>query len=204
MAIKDKNGKVYRLRGTNPLMKEQLTWDTSKINLINFKWKSEVIVDNNNPIKQLEETIVDLSEEINKVIKPKDFIEEIQHIEEKKEEVKPIILNVEPRTAKILKERGVEYHCAPAIGEIIHKDDLYDSSYKTIKFGEKFIFDAVILDQSDLQLQFWCVKPITTNSIVYRKHPEGGERWWAIQQVEPKSDGYIALATISDLNPDFS
>lgn len=83
-------------------------------------------------------------------------------------------------------------------------DDLYGNVYQTTQYGDKFIFDAVVVDESDLQLQFWCVRPITINSIVYRKIREGGERWWRIKDIEPKTGGFLAVAIISDTNPDFS
>jgi hypothetical protein len=66
------------------------------------------------------------------------------------------------------------------------------------------MFDAVIVDQSDLQLQLWCVKDISKDSIIYRKLNQGGERWWRIQHTEPKTGGYLCVCGISDLNPDFS
>ena len=45
MAITDKDGKVYKLQGPNPLMKDQDKWDMNDIVLHNFKWGSEVIED---------------------------------------------------------------------------------------------------------------------------------------------------------------
>ena len=154
--------------------------------------------------------------EETKVLSAKQFLREIEEtpvpvptpkVEEppiKLEENEPVVLNVDAKTARILRDRGEEYHCAPAIGEKVHKDALYGSSYTTTRYGEKFIFDAVVVDVSDFQLQIWSVRHVPKGSIIYRKDPEGGERWWRINEVEPKSSGYLAIANISELNPDFS
>lgn len=233
MAIKDKDGNVYKLRGPNPLLKEQADWDSSNVKLINCRWKSEVIEDQRNPIEEAKAKVIDIGEELQleenpkaKVISAKNFIDEIREqpklkkvtpqspkpVEKPKEEppqetVKEkdqVVLNVSPKLARILKERGVEYHCAPVVGSKSYTDELYGNSYELPQYGEQFVFDAVVIDQSDLQLQFWCVSPINKNSVVYRKMKEGGERWWRVAQVEPKTGGFLVIANISDSNPDFS
>jgi hypothetical protein len=228
MAIKDKDGKVYKLRGPNPIMKEQSEWDQSYVKLINLDWKSEVIADEQNPIKETEKHVINIRDELGlfdnpqtKVVSASQFIKEINEkpeetplpqfvgleksqVEKKAEPEEPVVFNVDVRTARILKERGVEFYCAPAIGKKKHTDSLYDDSYETTIYGDQFIFDGIIIDQSDLQLQFWCIKPLAKDSVIYRKIKEGGERWWRVSQVEPKTGGYLCLCIISDVNPDFS
>lgn len=223
MAIKDRDGKVYVLRGPNPLLNEQQEWDKSRVRFFNIGVRvREVINDARNPVEAFNENVIDIGKELNlkksepepraKIVPAKKFIEEIQSepVIEKQitpvEEIKPepIVLNVDQKTARLLKERGVEYYCAPALGRQIHRDDFYDNSYSTINYGEKFVFDAIIVDESDFELQFWCIKPITVDSIVYRKIQKGGERWWRIKESEPKSGGYLLRAITSDSNPDFT
>jgi hypothetical protein len=217
MAIRDRDGKVYKLRGPNPLMKDQSEWDRSKTKLINLSWGSEVVEDARNPIREFEENLVSIDKELglkpNKevatVISPKQFIEELQELPEPEpvpEPVKPEppTINVEPQVARLLKEKGVVYYCAPVIGIRKQVDDLYGTVYERKEYGDKFLFDAIIVAESDLQIQFWCVKPVTVNSVVYRKIKEGGERWWRINELEPKSGGYLVRAIPSDSNPDFS
>ena len=53
MAIKDKDGKGYTLRGPNPLMKAQQEWDKTKIRLFNMRGgrHEEVITDLRNPVE---------------------------------------------------------------------------------------------------------------------------------------------------------
>jgi hypothetical protein len=228
MPIKNKDGSVYTLRGPNPLLSEQADWDKSQVRLINMRgWKSEVVEDERSPVREMKRNVIDIGEELGleenpkpKAIPAKDFIKEIVETPKPKPKAKPepkpepksevkeaedgVVINANPRLARIIKERGVEFFCAPVIGQEDHVDEFYGTSYQTPIFGDQFEFDAVIVDQSDLQLQFWCVKPVGLNSIVYRKVEDGGERWWRIQEVEPKSGGWLVLAYTSDVNPDFS
>ena len=214
MAIKDKDGNVYKLRGPNPLVKNRSDWDRSKMKLINMgEWKSETIEDHSTTKYEKENTI-DIAEELDlfegpeqpKSVSASNFIQELaqQEPEIKSEPIPEVTINVDRQLARVFKERGVEYYCAPVIGKNNYVDDLYGETYSTLKYGDKFLFDAVIIDQSDLQLQFWCVKHITKDSVVYRKHQHGGERWWRVNSLESKTGGYLCLAHISDVNPDFT
>lgn len=224
MAIKDKNGNVYKLRGPNPLTKDMSDWDKDHVKLINLGYKTEIVHDQRSPIRQAEENVTKINEKLNlyegpeppKVIPPKDFIEELSepvvHLPEPPVEVPepksadPVqpTFAVDNRIAEILKERGVEYYCAPVIGHKKVVDELYGSHYQTPKYGTSFIFDAVVIDLSDLELQFWCVKSMTKDSVVYRKISQGGERWWRVNQIESKTGGFLCTCGISDVNPDFS
>jgi len=222
MAIKNKEGKVYKLRGPNPIMKDQNKWDIDKLKFENMGWNSEIVTDERNPIQKFKTdfNVVDIGEELGlveapeastAVVKPQEFIKEVQEepvavpepVEAKPEEDQ-VVLNVDPQLAKIIKERGVEYYCAPVIGKKEHVDDLYDNSYFTVQYGTKFVFDAVVVEESDLELQFWCVRPVTVDSIVFRKVKMKGQRWWRIVDIEPKTGGYLCRAITSDTNPDFS
>ncbi len=219
MAIRDKDGRVYKLRGPNPLMKEQEDWDKSKTKLINLTWGSEVVEDARNPVRELEENVINISKELGlkpnkeanktQVIEPKRFIEELQEsaVVEVSVEPEPIAettINVDPGVARVLKEKGVVYYCAPVIGSKKHVDELYGTEYERMQYGDKFMFDAIVIAQSDLQIQFWCLRRLTKGSIVYRKIREGGERWWRLNEIEPKTGGYLVRAIPSDTNPDFS
>lgn len=207
MAIKNKDGSVFKLRCPNPLMKDMADWDKTKLQLINMEWKSEVVIDERSPVKEAQENIIDIGEELNLEsisISPQEFIEEIV-VPTVKEPETPVI-TADSQTAKLLKERGVTYFCAPVIGFKVHTDDLYGESYQTPQYGEKFLFDAIVIEESDMQLQFWCVRSISKGTIIYRKTtksmPDG--RWWRIEKVESKSNGCLCIANISEINPDFS
>lgn len=217
MAIKDKDGSVYRLRGPNPLLKDQKEWDLARIRLINLGWKETIVEDKRSPIQEAKMHSIDIGEELGlkenpkgKVVPAKEFISEIAQPVKQSPKIEepvldePVQINVDPRMARILKERGVEYYCAPCIGYKTHTDNLYGDSYKTSVYGEQYMFDAIVIDQSDFQLQFWCVKAINKDSIAFKKDKEGGERWWRVLDVEPKTGGYLVRLNVSDSNPDFS
>jgi hypothetical protein len=195
-------------------------WNKEAVKLVNhFGSKEEVIADSRNPIKEFATSVKNISEELDlyqgpepsQVISPRDFIEEVSApdpITEMpppiKEDQESITIHVDEKTAKILKDRGTEFYCAPVIGQKLWKDELYGTSYTTNKYGTKFIFDAVIIAQSDLEIQFWCMRELTKDSIILKKDQQGGERWWRISETESKSGGHLCKGTISDLNPDFS
>lgn len=237
MAIKDKNGNVVKLRGPNPVMRDQADWDASKVKLINCGWKSEVVVDHRSPAKEMKARTIDIGEELGleenpktKIVPAKQFIAEMvapakpkpkpvppppkppepePEIDIEIEVVQPdqpVTLNVDPRAARLLRDKSVVYRYVPVVGQKKHKDDFYGDSYETPIYGEQGELDAVVVDLSDLQLQFWCVRPITKGTVLHRKDEskEGGERWWKVERVEANGGGYLVLAVTSDLNPDFS
>lgn len=225
MAIKDRDGNVYKLRGPNPLVKDMSDWNKDAVKLINhYGSKEEVVQDSRNPIKAAKENIVDISNELqlyqgpekSKPVPAAQFIEEIaEPVTETTNTVESIpvqttsepdsvTIHVDEKIGKILKERGTEFYCAPVIGQKVWKDELYGTSYTTNKYGTKFIFDGIIIGQSDLEIQFWCMRDLCKDSIILRKNQQGGERWWRVSQTESKSGGLLCKAIISDLNPDFS
>jgi len=214
MPIIDKNGNVYKLRGPNPLMNDQNTnWDKSKLVLHNFSWSSECIKDPVSPEAKFkkENPKIDIAEELNlqtnsEWIPPFEFINELKDskpevvLEKEKEEV-PKEINVSSQVARIFHERGMEFHCAP-VYQVAMKDDLYGTEYMMNRYGDKFIFDGVIVEENDLELIYWCVKDMTVGSIIMPKARES--RWWRIEQTEEKTGGFLVKALPSDVNPDFS
>lgn len=239
MAIRDKDGKVYKLRGPNPLMNGQsLDWDKSKLKLHNFSWNSECVEDPISPEAkfQREHPKVDIAEELGlkpngdwippfefvnelKATRPVSVVEEIPEefpvVEEPVEEVQvplpkveqlkpeegPKEFNVSSQVARIFHERGMEFHCAPVF-QVSMKDDLYGTEYKMNRYGDKFVFDGVIVEENDLELVYWCVKQMTKGSVVMPKARES--RWWRVEEIEPKTGGFLVKALPSDVNPDFS
>lgn len=231
MAIKDKDGNVYKLRGPNPLVKEMREWDKSAVKLINLGSRSEIVIDKRNPVRESMANVVNIGNELNltpnesHVVSGRDFVNELietpsepaeipQPIEpvrapEPKTQppvIEPVVAQptTNPQLEKIFQTKGVEYYCAPVIGYKKFDDQLYGSSYTVPRFGTSFVFDAIVVDYSDLELQFWSIREITKDSIVYRKDPQGGERWWKVNVITNKTGGYLCTCSVSDLNPDFS
>lgn len=205
MAIKDKDGTPYRLRGPNPLMNHQQDWDKSKIRYINMgHWKSEVVDGG----KENVITIPKAKPEPKAMpVTARQFLEELRAEPEPEpvpEPTKEPEVPVDDELQRLFQTKGIKYFCAPAIGMKTHMDSLYGDAYQTVQYGDKHLFDALVIDQTDLELTFWCIRPITENSIVFRKIREGGERWWRVRSVEEKTGGYLASAIPSDVSPDFS
>lgn len=197
--ILDKNGQVYKLRGPNPLMSTQSEWDKSRTTLINFgDWNTEVVREEN---EENEGNVAPFPVPEPKPPKPQAVVVSAQEFIQEAQEAIP-----EPKKDdelnRLFETKGSKIYCAPAIGINTHTDPLYGDSYNTTQYGEKYMFDAIVLDQSDLELSFWCLQQLTPNSIVYQKGR--GERWWRVQKTNPKTGGYVITALISDLNPDFS
>lgn len=223
MAILDRDGKTYKLRGPNPLMSNQsLDWDQSKVRYYNFSWTEESIKDPNSKDAKFkkENPKIDIGEELDlklnsEWVPPFDFVDELNStkpIEEESETVTAIMedpveeeepqeINTSSKVAQIFRERGMEFYCAP-VHQVTMSDDLYGTEYKMNRYGEKFIFDAVVIDENDLEIVYWCVKKMTVGSVIMPKKRES--RWWRVEEVEPKSGGFITKALPSDVNPDFS
>jgi len=217
MAIKDRDGNVYKLRGPNPLMKEQKSWDSKHVKLINFGWDGETKEDENNPIEQFKKdyNVLDIGEELglepNPDIVEEEDIEEVieaieEEVEEVVEEVEPLkeevpVQSFDKKTADFLQKHKVMVHCAPAI-KVDIKDDLYGDTYQRTTYGAKEEFAAVITNQTDLDLKLWTTHEIQVDSVIYPQ--DHSKRWWRISEVEPRSGGFLASAVISNVNPDFT
>lgn len=208
MAIKDRDGNVYKLRGPNPLMKEQSEWNSDNVKLINFGWEEDVKEDENNPIEQFKKDydVVDIAEELGlkeNVAEP--VIEEPEKVEQEPEpEIESLEENkidFDKKTMEFLQKNKVMVHCAPAIKTQI-KDELYGDSYERITYGNKVKFAAVISKQTDFDIELWTTSEVSKESVIYPQ--DESKRWWKVTEVEPKSGGYLVSAITSDVNPDFS
>ncbi len=191
MAIKDKDGTVYKLRGPNPIMTAQKKWDESKIVYYNMeKWT---------PIKDVDEKI----QSIKPVLEPTKL--EIPPIVHKEPE--PERISIEPnqtvdRVAKILAEKKIVFHCL--LVTVKHfEDDFYGESNSRTVFGQKFDFPGILVKLDDLQIILWTDVEIKEGSIIFPSKMEM-KRWWKIQEITPKSGGHLYSAIPSDVSPDFS
>lgn len=218
MVLKNKDGSVYVLNEPNPLVKNQRSFDPNKLIFHNFKWDdiiySQVIPrkkeekKNSSPvINKIPEPIVESPEasfplnEINK-----------EHKEEFKEEEVAYQM-------PLIKHKVLSY-CLPATIKN-YKDKLYGESWSKIKYGKKFIFPFVMIENQDLFIQFWTSDPnqqIPENSIVYPfnyeiynsntnsydRVPYDEYRWWEIDKKESKNGGWLFHAVPSNNQPDFS
>lgn len=202
MPIRDIDGKVLKLRGPNPIMKEQEIWDKSKISLINMHWESVVVEDNK---KTVSTKVQEFYEQPEKQIIPEEPVQNVvviptpKKIEEPKiEPPKEIpIPKVDSKVADIIEQRKRLYHCLPAVTV---KDDFYGTSRKV--YQQKFTFEGIALEEDNFKMTFWCEKQLEAGSVVYPVALT--KRWWKVIANADKSGGYIMECITSDINPDFS
>lgn len=202
MGIKDKDGKVYKLRGPNPIMKTQDFWDQKHVKLINFGWQSTTVSDERNPVKKFVEDyeIPDIGDLLEPEEPPKpEEPEEVPDPEPEELQQSP-----EPefstQTLKLLDKHKTMFHCVLA-REVAVRDDLYGETYTRVTYGDKIHIPAVITHQDDLSMEFWSTKQIPNNSIVYPQ--DRTKRWWKVKASYPKTGGHVMSAIVSDVNPSF-
>lgn len=207
MTLMNKDGKPYRtFSAPNPLVAEQITVDKQELVFHNFKQKTTV------------EEIPDLPKPIKSEIpKPQtaavdDFLSLLKTEAKNLKATPPPELPKPPKPKDVMEGEGVVVvFCQPAtIRETT--DDLYGETRRTIKYGEKFDFDALIADMSDLEICLFTRQKIDIGSVVYPsrykfKTDEGGLqllRWWRIGQIQPYKDGFLLYGNITNHNVDFS
>ena len=203
MVIKNLDGSEYKLKGPNPIMKSQNLWDEFEIHNMNFE---EIIDKFKNEHKK--STILNLNKDeiIIEDLKKPENIEKTEPVIEKQTE--EIIETVSEEPEKIIKNEEkndfeinkTTVHCLPA-NVSIKEDYLYGDVKKIIKYGEKFKFDAVLLEISDFQISLWTNLKLSNESIIYPKNSD--KRWWKITGSEPKFNGNIYYGKISDITPNF-
>ena len=190
MVLRNKDGSIYKVNGPNPLVKDQ-NWD--EFVLHNWKWdfseaekltKSEKLKYIPPPVEPVPE-----EPEEEKVDIPEEEKVDIPEPVEPKQEVIPIMSSLKGE-ARLLKNI-VLVHCLPPK-------------------GLKFTFEAVIVQRESFHIVFWAPIKLEMGSVIYPSVYVDGNRslgdyqWWKVNRMEPKKDGFLMSAIISDLQPDFS
>lgn len=176
MALKNKDGTIFKLRSPNPIMKNQEIWEDFQIH--NMNWNQEIVPDLNYepiiPVKSLK----------------KSFLEEL-------EEAKPA-----PEKPKIpeIKVNKLFIHCLPAILKE-KTDEVYGDKYKVLEYLSPFSFEGVIVNQQDLFISIWTTAEIQESSILYPKNNQ--KRWWKVQEKIEKTGGWLLNCIPSDYQPYF-
>lgn len=174
MVIRNSCGTIYKLKGPNPLMKEQDQWNKFKIH--NFNWEPESKSDSIPETPQIKS----------------DFA-----IKESKPEPEPEP-RIEPSREFTTKSTA---HCLPVVIEV-HKDSLYDEIKSVSKYGDKFLFEFLLVSQNDMVIVFWTDIKLENGSIIYPINKD--KRWWKINKREKKESGYLYSGINSDICPDFT
>ena len=192
MALKNKDGTTYQLNKPNPLTDGQVWRDMI---FYNCCWEGEVVPDTTaRPLmtKKFELPKIAASE-IEPLIEPKPIQPEL----DKSEIPERVLKNI------------VRVYCLPARIET-EKDELYDEEREVLGYGEKFSFEAIMIERTDFYIKMWTRKILPIQSIIYPSVFVKGEikfgdyRWWKVMEMEEKSGGYLVTSVPSELQPDFS
>jgi len=202
----DKNGKPYKLfSAPNPLVTKQVRLPENELVFHNFKTKPKIV---NLNLKK-NETIVNVPESsqepkfiepvVEKLPEPK-FVEPI--IEKPPEPVKQIIepeLEVasEPLIDPEIPQEGIVLvHCHPIVEKEV-KDDFYGEVRIKTSFGNKFIFEAYIVESNDIEICLYTKqKNIKVGSILYPSKYKDGDRlemlrWWKVSSIKQQDDEFL-------------
>lgn len=227
MTIFNKDGKVYILKGPNPLVEKQVSWDPSKLIFHNFDWNEVKIKNNSSSVPKIK-TDIDVKEK--KIPNPEPSIPIVTSptIDKKEEEAddqtqtqpKPPSEPEKSFDLPYIKYKVLSY-CLPA--KVEHRvDKLYGESWGRIKYDNKIIFPLVMINSTDFAIEFWTSDPkeqITNNSIIYPfsyevhnqetnnydRVPFDEYRWWKVTEKEKKQEGgWLFKAIPSEIQPDFS
>jgi len=180
MALKNRDGSVYSLNKPNILMHDQTLWARrEKFTMHNAfgqitTWQDRVIEE------------------------PK--------ISEPEEEIKIVETRPEPKPEEKKEQNKtptIQVWCLPGrLEETV--DPLYNEKYGKMIYGNKFLFDAIIENQSDVQLSLWTNNAIITEgSVVFPRTND--KRWWRVYSASSVENGvYSIKASITDYHPNFS
>lgn len=213
MAIQDKNGKIYKLQGPNPIMQTQELWDNKQITLININCQEHTASDpkRNRTIEKLcpqkppvqthvveppietTQLLVEPPTSEQELITPAPVNDSLSYTNEQSQP--PIY------TREDIKKKIDFFHCLPIETKTI-KDALSGQSMTINTYGKKFSFEGIIVEEEDLYLIFWTTKELALYSVVYPKNYS--KRWWKIQNLESDKGGWTITGVPSLDNPDFT
>lgn len=221
MPLYNKDGTLYRLQGPNPAMKTQQFWNDYKTHNMNWepqKSQDEAIlvpIDSNIKISESFISELEINQPEIKVVeaRPDEIIEkpiksEINVVEEKipileqnslpKQEIQIPASNSKDNLDDLEK---TFIHVLPAIIKN-KKDYLYGEEYQTIEYLKPTSFEGIVLEELDILMKIWTdTDQFKPGSVLYPKMQ--GKRWWRIQEVVKKPQGYFLICAPSDYQPSF-
>lgn len=185
MAIKNKDGTPYTLTSPNPLMAEQEMWRKSVKFTLHNKLGTTVTLPDTGAAKVVPRQVV-----------------ETPPLPDQKFDPQIVDSVVEPDPVGFAPEEVMQVWCLPGTYKE-YQDPLYNESYRKITYGKKFLFEAVLADQNDLQIILWTnTKAVSNGSILFPRNYD--KRWWRVEAIKQEDDGYLIYGTISDYQPEFS
>jgi hypothetical protein len=182
MAIKNRDGTLFKLTQPNPLMKDQSLWK-KKFILHNCEWKPENLEDTQGHTALPLWAAPTIKETITKPEEPASI---------------PVLEEVPAAP----DDGRIRVWCLPAqVKE--HVDKLYGGKFQRVKYGKKFMFEAIVMEEDDLYMVFWTnTRAVTEGSVVFPQNQD--KRWWRVNEVVSKDGGYAIMAVACDFTPEFS
>ncbi len=214
MTIKKKDGSIYRLQGPNPLAKDQNLWDDEDdLVLHNMDWNDvelpkEEEVKKFNSSFEVNDTGDDVAVIDEPIVEPtKKETEEIPVIPEVKKDARP----------RNKMQNVVDIWCLPAEIREYH-DPLYDQVTKTIQYGDKIMFEGIVVNNDGFTMTFWTnIEIPKKGSIIYVSRNSVGDsylekRWWKVERMIDsteedrlkQSGGLLFYCVPSSFTPDFT
>lgn len=214
MVIKNKNGSEYKLRGPNPIMIQQDLWENFQLH--NMQFHEECRENTTNIIKSIKKinlgqsvTIQDKQEPI--ISQPIQTPSPTPQPTSFKYEILKTEATPEPETEKVYRPKSISdklksynkdiLNCLPAKSKTI-TDMLYEEKTVKVTYGNQFLFEAIIIEETDFELLFWShLENIQKYSIVYPRNKN--KRWWKVESVSNAPEGYFLKCRPSDIQPSF-
>jgi hypothetical protein len=188
MALKNKDGTLFKATTQNPLMKIQNWINSDDLEFHNFIWEAMTILGEESEDVHVE-TTVDISSNAADSVLPK----------------------TKPQIQKF--QNSITVNCLPVIWNN-REDNLYGDSYKTKTYGQKFIFEAMVIERGDLAISLWTASILISSqgkvsiedyikpgSIIFPSF--GDYRWWEIKELQPYKEGILIVAVATDFQPSF-
>jgi len=195
-------------------MIKQSLWSEKSVKLVNCRWKYLPVGETTQPAPaprvEPRRAMTVIQEPPTTLSAPQPQPEPSQPRSFYGDDVSPLDVPIIPSLTQQIQDGGVladipkvAIHCLPAV-RIEHVDKTYGQRYATLRtdFGNKFVFEAVMLEEQDLAIQFWTTcQQVTVGSILYPMNKD--KRWWKVRDREPKTGGLLMTAVITDFNPSF-
>lgn len=198
MAIKNKDGTIFKLVGPNPIMKNQDFWEESVLH--NFEYKE---ITTSEVLQKEEEQDPDVMKIVISEEQPE--LPEYKKIEEVVPEEIEVTIKEVPVPEKKKKKEEIKIpkwqaHCLPAVVETV-EDQLYGDSKRKISYGNRFSMELIISEENDLLLKAWTNIHIGEESIVFIVKEK---RWWKVDKCEINHGGFMIYCSVSAITPSFS
>ncbi len=81
-----------------------------------------------------------------------------------------------------------------------HVDNLYGETRRNLVWKDKFMFEGVIIQGTEMMFVIWTQIKITPPSIIYIRSQR---RWWRVTEVNPHDNGFAMSCLPSESRPSF-